>query len=258
MTGPGSRDDEADAVREHLRAKLERLEGADARGALGLEPSAGEAEARAAFRALAKRYHPARFARSEREVVRLANEVFLRLREAHDELAAPLSRTPRASAPSPAAKGVPRPSPAHAEPAEARSRAQRGVRAARLARQLGYAAHPAETPARDLLAETRAAEARANEEFEAALALLEAGPSRASEARQALHALAAAHPRNRDYRAHFHCALAVERVASGRHAEAHAEIERALALSPDLPRALELRAQLARGPRTLLESPRRR
>ncbi len=57
---------------------------ADPREALGLAPSGGAAEARTAFLALTKQYHPVKFARCEASVQRLANEVFLALREAHD------------------------------------------------------------------------------------------------------------------------------------------------------------------------------
>lgn len=57
---------------------------ADPREALGLAPSGGASEARTAFLALTKQYHPVKFARCEASVQRLANEVFLALREAHD------------------------------------------------------------------------------------------------------------------------------------------------------------------------------
>ena len=57
---------------------------ADPRTALGLTPTAGVAEARSAFLALTKQYHPVKFARCDASVQRLANEVFLALREAHD------------------------------------------------------------------------------------------------------------------------------------------------------------------------------
>ena len=67
-----------------MQARLAR----SAYDALGIE--AGEAaptEIRAAFFELAKTYHPQKFARMSPEIQRLANEVFLALRAAHDQLA---------------------------------------------------------------------------------------------------------------------------------------------------------------------------
>ena len=54
--------------------------------ALDIDPDAPPAEVRAAFHTLAKQYHPARFGRMSHDTQRLANEVFLGLRMAHDSL----------------------------------------------------------------------------------------------------------------------------------------------------------------------------
>ena len=54
--------------------------------ALDVDPDAPPAEVRAAFHTLAKQYHPARFGRMSADTQRLANEVFLGLRMAHDNL----------------------------------------------------------------------------------------------------------------------------------------------------------------------------
>lgn len=51
--------------------------------------SVGVAEIRTAFLELTKTYHPAKFARMSVDIQRLANEVFLALRAAHDQLAKP-------------------------------------------------------------------------------------------------------------------------------------------------------------------------
>lgn len=60
---------------------------------------------RASFMALCKRYHPAKYARFSPPTVRLANEVFLVIRRAHDDLARGLtSAPPRPGTPS---NGVP-------------------------------------------------------------------------------------------------------------------------------------------------------
>ncbi len=60
---------------------------AEPRLALGLAPNANAADVRTAFLTLTKQYHPVKFARCDATVQRLANEVFLLLREAHDAVA---------------------------------------------------------------------------------------------------------------------------------------------------------------------------
>ncbi len=78
---------DGDDVRADLRAVIERAK--DARTVLGLAPTAGPIAARAAFHTLCKKYHPARFARSSPETVRLANEAFLAIKRAYDGLIRP-------------------------------------------------------------------------------------------------------------------------------------------------------------------------
>jgi len=81
---------------KQARAALADLQARLARSpydALHIEAgTVGTAEIRAAFLQLTKTYHPAKFARMSSEVQKLANEVFLGLRAAHDILAKP--RTP--------------------------------------------------------------------------------------------------------------------------------------------------------------------
>ncbi|MEZ4359598.1 MAG: hypothetical protein R3B48_05410 [Kofleriaceae bacterium] len=60
--------------------------------ALGVPPGASPGEVRAAFMALTKLYHPAKFARLDDATIRLANEVFLSLREAYAALQGPPRR----------------------------------------------------------------------------------------------------------------------------------------------------------------------
>jgi hypothetical protein len=62
--------------------------------ALGIPPHATAADIRTAFLELTKVYHPARFGRMPHDVQRLATEVFLALRAAHDALAKPRQRGP--------------------------------------------------------------------------------------------------------------------------------------------------------------------
>jgi hypothetical protein len=89
VAGSGDLQRDGAAVQADLRAVMERSE--DARAVLGLSADAGPAEARAAFHALCKRYHPTRFARSSSETVRLANEAFLAIRRAYDEVSRPVA-----------------------------------------------------------------------------------------------------------------------------------------------------------------------
>ncbi len=73
--------------------------------AFGLAIGYDTAGLRAAFMALCKRYHPAKYARFSPPTVRLANEVFLVIRRAHDDLARTLgAASPRPGTPS---NGVP-------------------------------------------------------------------------------------------------------------------------------------------------------
>lgn len=77
--------DEARA-RQTLLAMHERIS-RDPYDALGLTGSPDPAQVRAAFLAATKQFHPAKFARMSHDVQKLANEVFLALRAAHDTLA---------------------------------------------------------------------------------------------------------------------------------------------------------------------------
>lgn len=54
--------------------------------ALGVAPTASATEVRSAFMSLTKQYHPTKFARLDEATMKLANEVFLQLREAYETL----------------------------------------------------------------------------------------------------------------------------------------------------------------------------
>src|SRR5437868_9192562 len=77
----------------------------DPYSALGLIPSATPADIRGAFLQRTKEFHPARFARMSPDIQRLANEVFLQLRAAHDIIAKPTT-IPRTPTPAPMRPGV--------------------------------------------------------------------------------------------------------------------------------------------------------
>lgn len=99
--------DEARA-RSALADMQERL----ARGpiaALGLTVSSTPEDARAAFLQLTKHFHPVRFGRMATDIQKLANEVFLALRAAHDHVARALRRP---TSPLPPPGGAPISAPA--------------------------------------------------------------------------------------------------------------------------------------------------
>jgi tetratricopeptide (TPR) repeat protein len=73
---------DARALLEQMRLRLER----GAHAALGVPEAASLPVARAAFLQLTKTYHPAKFAREAPDVVRQANEIFLALRAAYDQV----------------------------------------------------------------------------------------------------------------------------------------------------------------------------
>ena len=78
------------------RAALADMQDRLARGpiaALGITASSTPEDARAAFLQLTKQYHPVRFGRMAAEIQKLANEVFLALRAAHDTVAKTLRRS---------------------------------------------------------------------------------------------------------------------------------------------------------------------
>ena len=75
-------DEDAHAALETMQDRL----GRGPHAALGVGPNPTAAELRTAFLELTKIYHPARFGRMSSELQKLANEVFLQIRAAHDLL----------------------------------------------------------------------------------------------------------------------------------------------------------------------------
>jgi hypothetical protein len=197
-------------VQADLREVIERAK--DARAVLGLGPNDGDAAARAAFHALCKRYHPARFARSSPETVRLANEAFLAIKRAYDGLVrpAPAARAGDRTGP------IPRPAiapPAAKAPAVARPPASAPV-----------APKPPDKPPPPPPTE--------EQRFAGALEMLRHLVWR--DAERAFGELAVAAPADRRYRAYRHYARGRVAQDDGRVAEARAEWERALRLDPEL------------------------
>jgi hypothetical protein len=85
------------AILRDMQRRLKR----DAAEALGVAADAKPAAIRAAFMALTKQYHPVKFARLDEATVRLANEVFLALREAYEGLYHPAPSRGSSAPPAP-------------------------------------------------------------------------------------------------------------------------------------------------------------
>jgi len=108
-------------ARTLLQAMAPRL-GEPPHALLGVAADATPEQLRAAFLKLTKQFHPTKFARFDPDVVRLANEVFLTIKRAYDQLSAPAVRAATASPPVAApgrasttpgvAGSAPRPAPA--------------------------------------------------------------------------------------------------------------------------------------------------
>jgi hypothetical protein len=209
--------DDASALRE-LNAALERFRG-EPRGALGVAASADAATARRAFMALAKVYHPARFARFAPATVKLSNEVFLAIRRAYETViaAAPVpkhvpthervtTRMPRMSGTP--ASGVP----------ISRAAADPTIPMATLAPPPPTPPVPAGLPRDE------------QDRFERALQ--HARAQRWPEARAAFSELTAQHPGVPRYRAYLHYVRGWEAFGLGRDGEAKAEWNRALSCDP--------------------------
>jgi hypothetical protein len=90
-----------------LLVEMQMRLGRDPHEALGLVGSPSAGDVRNAFLTLTKRFHPQKFARMAPDIQRLANEVFLSLRAAHDTLSRPAAT--RKSGPLPVLQSLPRP-----------------------------------------------------------------------------------------------------------------------------------------------------
>lgn len=211
----------------------------DPSAALGLAASASTDDIRTAFLELTKQFHPVRFGRMAADVQKMANEVFLALRAAHDQLAksarrqsGPISRPPQA-VPSPmAAAGTgrtvqpipPRPPTAARPPTAPAARpsaspAPIGRTALRPAAPGAAPARPAPPPA-PLLTEAAIVELLQKQQW--------------NEARTALLQLQARDPASKKIRALMSYARGREAQLDRRLDDARVELHDALDLDPDL------------------------
>lgn len=250
-------DDEARARAVLLEMQQRITQGP--RTTLGLGEAAAPEDVRAAFLALTKRFHPARFGRMSNDVQRLSNEVFLGIKSAHDVLmGSPRPKTASSSGVMPVIRAeatdrsavVRQPSPPLRQPAQgtgSRSTPQQGHPKMTPAR--GIPVRPTSPPAAPLPPTPRPSPPRApvfdeRAALQAALDLLATKDWIA--ARQALHALAARVPQSKQYRALLCYTRGREAQAGGRIEDAALELQRALQLDPELAIAKQALAELRR------------
>lgn len=246
---------------------------------LGVPADATPEVRRAAFLRLTKQFHPMRFARFAPDVVRQANEVFLTIKRAYDQLSAPakvaqgtgsLAARPAGSSPPPASRqsspAIPRaptPPPAARSPLDPPTHPPVASRST-TARQPTptpvpgrspldpptQPKHATATPAVSFTAPDRArstsvspstrALSDAEQAMEPAMDLIRR--KLWADARQALLKLAVAQPQEKRFRAYMHYARGRESQEAGKLDEARAEWQRAVGLEPELvaaKRALE-------------------
>jgi tetratricopeptide (TPR) repeat protein len=236
--GPWVGDDER--VRGILEAELARLSRVTGLFALGLPASASPREVRASFLELVKRYHPTRYARRPREVVRLANEVFLRLKAAYEEASEPTAAADlqlgrRVSQKSEKLERISPPSQPRLDVDAALARRRRlrsyPVLPGTAVTQPVAITQPVETVTPDeMAARVRRREEDRRVRSNAAVAELRAG--KLDKAREAFRALLAESPTDKQVRVYLHYTLGREHHAAGREDAARGEYERALSIDP--------------------------
>jgi tetratricopeptide (TPR) repeat protein len=217
---------------------------------LGVPETASPAMMRQAFLRLTKLYHPTKFARFSPDIVRLANEVFLTIKRAYDQLtAAPKpalaagTSTQPVVRPTPARSATGTPSRAPTPPTGIPARATTppivptsAPAPNRPSTPPPRAASPrVPTPAIGIPRAALTTPPTPEAELEAALEL--ARRRLWADARQAFQKLAVASPQDKKFRAYMHWARGREAQEAGRNDEARAELQRALALAPDLTQA---------------------
>jgi tetratricopeptide (TPR) repeat protein len=237
--GPWVGDDER--VRGVLEAELARLSRVDALSALGLAAGATPLEVRATFLELVKRYHPTRYARRPREVVRLANEVFLRLKAAYEGASEPATAAGdplgrRVTQKSEKLERISPPSQPRldVDAALARRRRLRSypvLPGTGVTQPVTQVSQSIETVTPDeMAARVRRREEERRARSNAAVADLRAG--KLDKAREAFRALLAETPTDKQVRVYLHYTLGREHHAAGREDAARGEYERALSIDP--------------------------
>lgn len=224
-------------VRSVLETELDRLSRAESFAALGLPNTAAPQEVRSRFLELTKKFHPTRYARRPAEVVRLANEVFLRVKAAYEAASEGPSDPQLGRRVTQKSERLERLSPASqpkldVDAALARRRRLRSypVLPATGAQPIA-ASQSIDTVTPDEMAErVRRREEERRERFDSARNDLRSG--RLEKARELFRALLAESPTDKQYRTYLHYTLGREHHAAGRDESAKSEYERALAIDP--------------------------
>ena len=202
---------------------------------LGVAEGASPEVLRAAFLQLTKQYHPQKFARFAPDVVRLANEVFLTIKRAYDQLST-AQPSVRAVGTAPPARATTTPPP----PTRPTTAAPRATTTPGTAAPPRRPPQPAPQPK---VSYGGAAPPSPTElAWQEGMDLLRRRLW--GEARQVFLKLALGAPTEKKYRSHMHYARAEEARAAGRPDEARAELQRALVLEPDLAPAKRALAEL--------------
>lgn len=184
---------------------------------------------------MVKQFHPHRFARQPADIQTLANEIFLLVKKAYDELQ---SETPRRK------RSTTRP------PAPGRRKPVRFKRSTRGPKPLSQTAPKdpgpppaARTPARkvenhdQLVSELENEHSERERQFAEAKAMVQRG--RPAEAREVFRQLAVKNPGERRFRVHMHYAWGREHEGAGDLDSAAAEFRRSLQLEPTFQEAAE-------------------
>ncbi len=240
-------------VRGQLEDELARLGRGDAFAALGVAAGAAPQEIRGRFLDLVKRYHPLRYARRPREIVRLANEVFLAIQEAYQAASEAPSAGPRRNRrATQRSEQLERLSPASQPKLEvdAALARRRRLRSYPVLPATGAAAQPTPTSIdtvtpREMAERVRKRDEERRESFLAAVGDLRAG--KLEKAREALRALLAETPTDKQVRVYLHYTLGREHHSAGRSESARGEYERALAIDASFEPALKSMALLEGG-----------
>lgn len=238
---PAARYDSEVAGPDEARARsaLANMQDRLARGpvaALGIAATATAEDARAAFLQLTKQFHPVRFGRMAGDVQKLANEVFLALRAAHDQVIKSQRRPAAAAGSQPLAAGASKTQPVPLRPLRPAT-GESGERAPVAAGStVGRPAPPrpgarmsSPSPPRPIAA-APAAPAAASEA--AVIDLLQR--QQWDQARSALHQLSAREPNSKRLRALVCYARGREAQLDRRVDDARVELQDALDLDPNL------------------------
>lgn len=215
----------ASSARERLETELSRVESCNAFAILRTDAGSNAREIRRAYVMAAKRYHPHRFARYDGQITRIATEIFIRINSAYKTLAATDYVEPD-EPPDIQLPPVEEPKPEPADP------------------RLGRGTPSTERPLRVAATLTEreiAARERGKATFDEALRRYDIGDFARSF--EQLRELAIAHPHEKPYRALMHCARAGIHFEAGEDDRGRKELERALRIDPDLPRARKAMAE---------------